>query len=184
MPKHAPHAQRRADPILRIAFWGGAALLLSVPLVAMRFTDEVAWDGRDFLTFGTMLGVACGACELVMRVSRDLTYRAAAGLGVATAFFLVWANLAVGIIGSEDNPANLLHYGVLAIGIAGAAIVRGRAHGMALVLAAMAGAQLAVAAIAAVGGWGSAPGPTALFAGLWLASAALFRTSSRHRGVA
>jgi hypothetical protein len=38
--------------------------------------------------------------------------------------FLVWMNLAVGIIGSEDNPANLMFGGVLALGILGAFIAR------------------------------------------------------------
>ena len=33
-------------------------------------------------------------------------YRAAVGVAIAAAFILVWMNLAVGIIGSEDNPAN------------------------------------------------------------------------------
>jgi hypothetical protein len=51
-------------------------------------------------------------------------YRAAVGVAIAAAFILVWMNLAVGIIGSEDNPANLMYGGVLAIGIIGAVIAR------------------------------------------------------------
>lgn len=40
-------------------------------------------------------------------------------------------NGAVGIVGSEDNPANLMYGGVLAVGIVGAVIARFRAEGMA-----------------------------------------------------
>jgi hypothetical protein len=42
------------------------------------------------------------------------------------AFILIWMNLAVGIIGSEDNPANLMYGGVLAVAIVGAFMVRFR----------------------------------------------------------
>jgi hypothetical protein len=45
-------------------------------------------------------------------------------------------NLAVGIIGSEDNPANLMYGGVLAVGIIGAIIARFEPHGMARALVA------------------------------------------------
>ena len=54
---------------------------------------------------------------------------------------LVWINLAVGIIGSEDNPANLMYGGVLAVGVAGAVAARFRPGGMARALAATALAQ-------------------------------------------
>jgi hypothetical protein len=37
------------------------------------------------------------------------------GLAVGTALFLVWSNLAVGLIGSENNPANMMYLGVLAV---------------------------------------------------------------------
>ena len=33
------------------------------------------------------------------------------------AFLLIWINLAVGIIGSEDNPANLMYGAVLLLGL-------------------------------------------------------------------
>src|SRR5688572_8042949 len=58
-------------------------------------------------------------------------YRFAVGVALAAALFLVWMNLAVGLIGTEDNPANLLYGGVLAVGIIGAIIARFRPHGMA-----------------------------------------------------
>jgi hypothetical protein len=50
-------------------------------------------------------------------------------------------NLAVGVIGTEDDPANLMYVGVLAVGIIGAIIARFRPHGMARTLFATALAQ-------------------------------------------
>ena len=34
--------------------WGGAAVLLSLPLIARRFTGEVNWTGSDFLVMGAV----------------------------------------------------------------------------------------------------------------------------------
>lgn len=143
---------RRANP-WRAAIWGSAAFLLLLPLVAMQFTGEVNWSARDFITFGTMLAVACGTYELAARMTRNKTYRAAVGVAVAAAFFLVWINLAVGIIGSEDNPANLMYGGVLAVGIVGAIIARFRPSGMARALMATATAQALVGVIVLIVGW-------------------------------
>ena len=116
-----------------------------------------------------------------------MAYRAAAGVAVVAAFILIWINLAVGIIGSEDNPANLLFGAVLAVGILGALIVRFQPQGMARVLAATALAQALVGVIALVAGLDSATANwrgaivvlTGFFATLWLVSAWLFRKAAR-----
>lgn len=81
----------------RIARWGGAAVLLLLPLVAMRFTSEVDWTPFDFVVFAALLVAACGAYELVLRVTRDGVARALAGAAVVAAFVLAWAELAVGL---------------------------------------------------------------------------------------
>ena len=162
----------------RLAGWGAAAVLLLVPLVAMQFTDEVDWSAADFAVFGAMLAGAGGALELAVRMTRNTAYRAAVGVALAAAFLLVWANGAVGIIGSEDNPANLMFGGVLAVGIVGAAVARFRPGGMARALVATAVAQALVAVIAAVAGLGNIFVSTGLFGALWLASAWLFRRAS------
>ncbi len=166
-----------------------AALILLLPLVAMQFTDEVVWDETDFVVMGAMLFGACGAYELAARMTGNIAYRAAVGVAVVAAFILVWMNLAVGIIGSEDNPANLMYGGVLAVGILGALIVRFQPNGMARALAATALAQALVGVIALLAGWGSTganwPGAivflTGFFAVLWLVSAWLFRKAAREQ---
>jgi hypothetical protein len=164
----------------RIAIWGGAAFLLLLPLVAMQFTDEVNWDETDFIVFGAMLAAACGTYEIAARMTGNSSYRLAVGVAVATAFVLVWINLAVGIIGSEDNPANLMYGGVLAVGIIGAIIARFRAGGMARVLVAMALVQALIFVIAVIAGLGFTGPITLFFVGLWLLSASLFRKAARQ----
>jgi hypothetical protein len=175
----------------RIAVWGTAALMLLLPLVAMQFTDEVAWSLSDFVIFGAMLLVACGTYELTARLTANTVYRAAVGVALTASFILVWMNLAVGIIGSEENPANLMYGGVLAVGIVGAIVARFQPQGMARALVGMALAQVSVAAIAIINGLGqpwSGPmellGVNGLFVALWLTSAQLFRKAMREQNPA
>lgn len=134
--------------ILRLAI--ATAVLLMVPLVAMQFTKEVNWTLSDFVVAGVLLFGSGLTFELVSRRSANIVYRVAVGIAVATALFLVWSNLAVGIIGNEDNPANLMYFGVLAIGAIGAIIARLQPLGMARALFATALAQLLVPVIALI----------------------------------
>ncbi|WP_437609905.1 hypothetical protein WMF20_01075 [Sorangium sp. So ce834] len=174
---------RRGSP-WRIAVWGIAALVLLLPLIAMQLTEEVAWGLEDFAIFGAMLVGACGTYELAARVTSNKAYRAAVGVALAAAFLLVWMNLAVGILGNEGNPANLMVAGVLAVGIIGAVIARFQPHGMdrAMIATAIAQALVAViAVIAAIAQLGHAFLLTGLFVALWLTSAGLFRRAARER---
>jgi hypothetical protein len=161
--------------------------LLTIPLVAMQFTDEVVWTAFDFAAAGALLFGAGLAYRLVTRRCGNLAYRAAVGLAVAAALALVWVNLAVGLIGSERNPANLLYGGVLAAGVIGALAVRAQPRGMARTLLAMALIQAAIAALALVAGLGSTDSPSLIvgangfFVALFAASALLFRSAARGR---
>ncbi|MEG4281348.1 hypothetical protein QUA62_28380 [Microcoleus sp. MON1_C1] len=128
----------------------GTAFILLMPLLAMLFTDQVAWDLIDFIVAGTLIFGTGLAYELVARKGGTMAYRVAVGIALATAFLLVWMNLAVGIIGSEDNPVNLMYFGVVAIGILGATIARLRPRGMARTLFATALAQALVPVIALI----------------------------------
>ena len=175
----------------RVAVWGAAAFLL-LPLVAMQFTDEVDWDETDFIVIGAMLAVACGAFELAARMTGNRAYRAAVGVAIAAAFILVWMNLAVGIIGSEENPADLMYVGVLAVGFIGAIIARFQPHGMARALFATALAQALVAVVALIAGKHQAPissvfeilGLNGFFVALFIGSAWLFRHAARKQPTA
>jgi hypothetical protein len=171
----------------RIAGWGVAGLLLSLPLVAMKVGSGVEWDVSDFVMFGAMLLIAGTTVELGVRLSGDGWVRAGVGVAAATGFLLVWVNLAVGILRDEGNPANLMFAGVLAIACIASVRARLRSAGMARAMVATAGAQLLVGAIGLVGGW-AAPGwagvrdvvmGTGLFVALWLLAASLFRKAAR-----
>jgi len=184
MAGNTENGSGRSGSRWRLARWGTAALLLLLPLVAMQFTEEVNWGPGDFALFGAMLFAACGTYELAGRGMGNNAYRAAVGVALATAFILVWMNLAVGIIGSEENPANLMYGGVLAVGLMGALLARFQPQGMARTLVGTALAQVLVALIALVAGWGNALILTGLFVALWLTSAWLFRKAARARSPA
>ena len=159
--------------------------LLLIPLVAMQFTDEVAWGPGDFVIAGALLFGAGVTYRQVASKRANTAYRVAAGIAVAAALVLVWMNLAVGLIGSEDNPANLMYAGVLAVGILGALIARLRPPGMARAMFAAAGVQALVAVIALIGGLGQPwSGPLEIvllngfFVALFAGSGWLFRRAT------
>ena len=161
-----------------------AAFILLLPLLAMQITEEVVWDLADFAVAWALLVGAGLTYKLATRKAGNIAYRAAVGVAVATALILVWMNLAVGLIGSEGNPANLMYGGVLAVGIIGAIIARFRPHGMALALFATALAQLLVGVIALIAGMNftlilNALIVNAFFAALWVGSALLFRRAAQ-----
>ncbi|MES2444887.1 MAG: hypothetical protein V4574_18850 [Pseudomonadota bacterium] len=165
----------------RVLGWGGAALLLLLPLVL-----RAPWTLSDFIVAGVMLGTAGLVLELAVRSSASLAYRVGAGLAVAASFLLVWVNGAVGFLGDEGNPANLVFAAVLGIALLGSVIAGFRPAGMARAMFAAAAAQLLIGAIAIPLGWAS-PGNaglfevvigTTLFTSLWLVAGALFRKAA------
>lgn len=159
------------------------ALLLLVPLVAMQFSDEVVWTVFDFVAAGVLLFGTGLAYELVAARMGSRAYRIAVAAALGTALMLVWTNLAVGLIGSEGEPANLMYVGVLAIGLIGALAARFRPEGMARTLFAAAFANVVITVIALGAGMHTDPGSSALeivgvnlfFAALWVGSALLFQ---------
>ena len=171
--------EKRGNP-LRIVVWGTAVFALLLPWIAMQFTSEVDWNLLDFTVFGAMLLVVCGSYELATRLTGNKSYRLAVGIALLGAFLLTWINLAVGIIGNEENPANLMFFAILLVGILGALIVRFESRGMARVLVATAIAQALVAVIALIAGWGSTIVLTGFFVILWLSSAQMFRKAAQE----
>ena len=104
----------------------------------------------------------------------------AAGVAVATAFLVTWINLAVGIIGSENNPANQMFFGVLAVGLIAVAFSRLRPLGMARAMEVTATAQALVSVIILAMGEGYMVVLTGFFVAMWLISAQLFRKAARE----
>lgn len=179
---------KRYRSIARPALATGAVLL--VPLIAMQFTDEVVWTLGDFIAAGTMIFGTGLTYQRVTRKTSASAYRIAVGFALASALFLIWANLAVGIVGTEDNPVNLWYFGVVAVGIIGTLINRFQPDGMVLTMFAMALAQALVAAIALIGGYYQSP-PSSVFQIiavngffilLFIVSALLFRYAAAALG--
>jgi hypothetical protein len=166
--------------------WGGAAALLALPFIAMQFTRDVVWTLSDFVAFGVMLLMIGIPLELAVRTSRNWSYRGGALLALVGMFLTIWANLAVGIVGSEGNPANMWFFGALLVGIVGSGIARFRPNGMAIAMVATAASMGVAFAIAVMGPtdepnvshWLELAG-TSVFAALFLGSAALFRKAAR-----
>jgi hypothetical protein len=161
--------------------WSIPVLLLLIPLLA-----DAPWTASDFVVAGTIFAIVGGAFELAVRTSGDRFYRAGAAVALGTAFLLVWINLAVGIIGNEDNPLNLMFFGVILIAIAGAIIARFQARGMAVAMTVAAALQALIGIVVFALDIGAAEPPGALgllaliegLAALWLLSAWLFRKAA------
>jgi hypothetical protein len=117
-------------------------------------------------------------------------YRLAFALALTAAFLIVWMNAAAGLIGIEDDdPANLLYVGVLAIGFVGAIIACFQPRGLARALFATALAQALVGAIALTLPNTASPVQIVIvhgaFVALFAGAAVLFRYAARsHPGLA
>lgn len=147
----------------------------------------MAWDAADFAVFFALVAGVGVSYTLVARKTRNIAYRSGVAATLAATFLLIWVNGAVGIIASEDNDANMMFFGVLAVGLIGALVTRFEPRGMRRALIATAVAQALVAVIALVGdlGSGGAAWPkdvlfaTGFFGALWLLSAWLFGRAVR-----
>ena len=116
-------------------------------------------------------------------------YRTAVAVAVGAAVFLVWGMAALGVVGIEGDPADLMFFGVLAVGIGGAIVARLQPDGMARAMFVTSGATILVGVIALMLGKHEAEyssvfeilGLTGMFATLFAASAWLFRSAAAQQ---
>jgi len=83
----------------RVFLWialATAAVLL-IPLVAMRFTEEVEWTLSDFAVIGTLLLGTGFSFVLAARRIDSRRGRALVAVVLTLALLYVWAELAVGV---------------------------------------------------------------------------------------
>ena len=174
----------------RIARWMVAAMLLLIPAVMMHVPGSgFNWSVGDFVFAGTMIGGTALLYEWAASLSGGWAYRAGIAVALGAAFLLIWINLAVGIVGNEDDPHNAAYFAEVLVAAATAFTAALRPGGMARAMLATAGFQLLVTALAAAGGWGASEPPGAIgpfglnmaFALLWLISGALFWRASHDR---
>jgi len=76
------------------------AFLLSIPLIAMQFTNEVNWSLSDFIIGGALLLGTGLLIEVVARNVKSTKSRTGLVIAILLVLCLVWAELAVGVFGS------------------------------------------------------------------------------------
>ena len=76
------------------------ALILSIPLIAMQFTEEVNWTLSDFVIAAVLLLGTGLAIDLVIRYVKTGLSRTILLVVILLLLFLTWAELAVGIFGT------------------------------------------------------------------------------------
>ncbi|GLR48542.1 hypothetical protein [Sphingomonas astaxanthinifaciens] len=164
---------RRPRPV-RLMLWGVLAGLLSLPAIL-----GFPWTASDFVLMALMLGALGGGIEYLFARSANPFARAGSAMLVIVCFLTIWVNLAVGMIGSEDNPYNLLFMGLVPAAIAGAVLVRFRPAGLAWIAL---GCGLVQAALALEGMAADPRGGrlSLLFVVFWLIAAGLFRAGARR----
>jgi len=133
-------------PILIVAVITG--ILLLVPLVAMQFTDQVVWTAVDFIVMGLLLFTIGCSFVIATRRAPNTLYKIAMALGLGATLFMIWVNLAVGIIGSGPHFGNWMYVLVVVVGLVGTLRSRLQAKGMEQTMYAMALTLFFIAGVA------------------------------------
>ena len=85
----------------RILLIPGIALsLLLIPLIGMQVSDDVDWSTFDFIIMGILLLGTGLIIEFALRKFKTFKSRVIACGIILGIFFLIWAELAVGIFGT------------------------------------------------------------------------------------
>ena len=75
-------------------------LLLLVPLIGMRITEEINWSLFDFIIMGVLILSVSNGINFTLSKTKNLKNRIIYIGILGLLFLLVWAELAVGIFGS------------------------------------------------------------------------------------
>ena len=74
--------------------------LLLIPALAMTLSDTVQWSWFDFLTMGILLLILGFGLRFILKHWGDSSRKWLYFMGAVFLFLLIWAELAVGVIGS------------------------------------------------------------------------------------
>jgi len=83
-----------------IIILSAASVLLSIPYIAMQFDSGVDWKLGDFVKMGILLYGSGLLCELVLRMVKSVKKRLLICGAILFLFFLIWAELAIGVFGT------------------------------------------------------------------------------------
>lgn len=78
------------------------ALMLSIPLIAMQFSDEVDWRLPDFIIIGALFIGTGLIYDFAIKRVQNTGHRFLIAVVIISVFLLIWTHLAVGII--DDAP--------------------------------------------------------------------------------
>ena len=168
-----------------------ASALIFVGVVILR-TDR---SPADVMALAVDALIIVGAIVYAITNRHSAAYRWAVGLALAATFVLFWMIGAVALLGPEigRNTADLIYFGVPAVGVLGAIVAGFRPHGMAWAMSAAAVAVIVLPVILVAGLTPLSPNiagdlfPYGLllvhapFAALFLGSAWLFRKSGQEQ---
>ena len=96
-PDH-PAKHFNSKQLLRVLL--ATAALLMIPLIAMQFTGEVNWTASDFVIMGVLLLGTGLLLQFAANRVRSGRNRLIAIGAISFVFLFIWAELAVGIVGS------------------------------------------------------------------------------------
>ncbi len=132
--ENTTHMSEMRKTVVRVAL--GALAMLMVPLVASQVVEGWNWPPGAFV-FTYVLFFATGmAYVLIARRMGAWSYKAGVGVALVAGFALGWSNMVH--VADSENPANLIYFSVLAVGVVGAGLARLEARGLARTLFAMA----------------------------------------------
>ncbi len=92
-------------------------LLLLFPLYGEFYIDGWNWGPMGFVAAFVMIFSTLLIWELITRKSTSKFYKTGVGLAMFGCFAIIWWNLAVGFIGWEDNPINILFFLIVLIAL-------------------------------------------------------------------
>lgn len=121
--------------------------VMMIPLWGNFLVDDWNWGWQAFVTWGALVFIAAVTYQVAVKDTSNKAYRFASGIAVTTALLLFWSNFVLAV---EASLANFMYFGVILVGVIGAAIARLRARGMALALGGMMLAQALVPFIAPI----------------------------------
>ena len=75
-------------------------LLLLIPLIAMQLTNEVNWSFFDFIIMGALLTITGLLIGIILQKVKNSKNRLIFIVTIVMMFFLIWAELAVGLFGT------------------------------------------------------------------------------------
>ena len=78
----------------------GTVAVLTVPLLGMQFSEGVNWSPADFAVIAVLL-ITTGLIYVALARQLNKAWtRAVLGAGLTLAVLLIWAELAVGLVGT------------------------------------------------------------------------------------